>query len=45
MLIRATKSVIPKHIRNQFLIEVLTIINEFNLDPALYRLLKEEGFI
>ncbi len=41
ILIRAVKSQIPEKTKNKYLAEAESLINEFNFDPTLYRLLKQ----
>ncbi len=45
MLIRATKTDIPGEIKKEMIKEVDSLINEYHLDPTLYRLLKNDGLI
>ena len=46
LLIRAVrKPVVPSSVRKKYLAEVHQVMEEFQADPMLYRLLKEDGRI
>lgn len=46
ILIRAVRRpIVPKSVRNKAYEEIKALIKEFNFDPALYRLLREDGYI
>lgn len=45
ILIRASKGKISTEKRKQSLVEIKNIIEEFNFEPTLYKLLKEDGLL
>ncbi|MDU5413085.1 MAG: SAM-dependent methyltransferase, partial [Clostridium perfringens] len=45
ILIRATKGNVSKGKKEKALSEVNNLMNEFNLSPTLYKLLKEDNLI
>ena len=45
LLIRAKKKAVSKERKAQMLAEVERLMEEYHLEPTLYRLLKEEAYI